>query len=271
MFERKLLRSIHLVSTAWFVVCVGYILVLTLHQAGFRWWVIFYVSGHSALILLLLVSLYLFAIFRGASGAQKIEIEHRLTSSNHYMLFYVSAPFLGGLAGYCGTVGVGTTAQLLIGVAMGTLVTTFLVWVIVDPVTGLVETLLVPASRRHRAERLAQARVERDRRKKERQRFLAEVLAKAESDRRLWQQVLEPQAERLAAILTADTIDFEKAEREAVQIGAQAWQLGGVSCMRQLCDMASALCAQKSKDETIVEQISIWWDGIGTWRSPSPA
>lgn len=269
MSERKALKSIHLASTAWFVICIGYILALTLHQAGFKWWVIFYLSGQSALVVFVLVSFYLFAIFRGASGAQKIEIEHPLTSSIYYMLFYVSTPFLGGLAGYCGTVGVGTTAQLLVGVGMGTFVTTFLVWVIVDPVTGLLETVLVPTSRRHRAERLAQARAEREKRQKERERFLAEVLAKTESDRHHWQQVLEPQAEKLASILMADITDVEKAEREAVQIGAEAWQLGGISCMRELCNMASAICAQKGKDRTIVEQISIWWDGIGTWRNPS--
>jgi len=269
MSGRRTLKSIHLASTVWFIGCVGYILVLALRQAGVHWWVIFSFSGHSALVIFILTSLYLFTIFRGVGRSQRIEIEHPLTSTNYYMMFYVAAPFLGALAGGLGMIGVKAVSQFLLGVALGTLGTTFLVWVIVDPVTALLETLLPPTSRKHRAERLAQARVEREKKQKDRERLLADILAKEELDRRRWQEVLKPQAEKLAGLLASNRIDFERAEREAVDIGVDAWQIGGLSCMRQLRDTAIEMCRERNRNKAIVDYIPVWWDGIGTWRTPA--
>lgn len=73
-------------------------------------------------------------------------------------MFYVLAPFLGSFAGLLSVTGANTTSEYLSGISLGTLVTTFLVWVIVDPITGLAE-MAAPASRKHRAERLAGARM----------------------------------------------------------------------------------------------------------------
>jgi len=268
MFRRRLLKPIHVTSTVWFIVCVGYVLVLALRQAGVNWWVVFSLSGPGVLIVLVLISLYLFAIFRGISSSQKVQMEHPLTSTTYYAMFYVVAPFLGALAGCLGMIGVGTISQFVSGVALGTLGTTFLVWVIVDPATGLLEMLL-PASRRHRAQRLAQAKAEREKKQMDSERLLAEVLANEESARRLWQQVLEPQAEKLAGLLTTDRIDFKQAELEAVDIGARAWQIGGFSCMRELRDMAMTISKQRKPGMAIIDYISFWWDGIGSWRAPS--
>jgi len=267
--RRRMLKFIHLVSTGWLVLCVGYVMVLALRQAGFRWWVIFSLSGHSALVIFLLVSLYLFAIFRGVGKNQKIELEHPLTSTNYYTVFYIIAPFLGGLTGLVGMTGENRTSQFLLGTALGTLGATFLVWVIVDPVTGLLETLL-PASRKHRAERIAQAKVRRQEEQENRERLLKEVLAREKLTQRYWQKELKPQAERLAEILTtADGIDFRKAEQQAVEIGVKAWQKGGLSCMQELRGMTMELCKSGHKDSTVVDYIPVWWDGIGNWRSPS--
>ena len=269
MSRRRILKLIHLAGTAWFILCVGYILAFALRRAGVNWWVIFSLSGHSVLIVFLLISLYLFAIFRGVTRSQAIEIEHPLTSTNYYTVLYITTPFLGGLAGCLGMIGVSAIKQFLLGVALGTLWATFLAWVIVDPVTGLLEMLLPPASRKHRAERLAQAKAEREKRQKDRERLLAEVLAKEESDRGSWQEALKPHAEKLAELLKTNRIDFKQAEREAVDIGANAWQIGGLSCMRQLHDMAMDLCKKKYQDSMIIDYVSTWWDGIGSWRSPS--
>jgi hypothetical protein len=263
----RTLRSIHLASMAWFILCIIYILVLTLRQAGVRWWIIFSLSGHSILIIFLLISLYIFAILRGVSSAQAIEPEHPLTRTNYYKGFYVTAPFLGGLAGCIGMIGVDRITQFAMGIALGTFGTTFLVWVILDPVTGLLETLLSPVSRKHRSVRIAQTKVEREKKQKDRERLLAEVLAKEESDRRRWQQVLRPQAEKLAELLTAEEADFEQAEREAVDIGLKAWQMGGLSCMQQLRDMAIAISTERDQNKEIADYISFWWDGIGAWRA----
>jgi len=260
------LRKAHIASTIWFVLAVGYILVLALRQAGVRWWVVFSLSGHGLLIASVLISLYLFAIFRGISSSQKVQLEHPLTSTTYYAMFYVLAPFLGGLAGCLGMIGARTAGQFLLGVSMGTLGITFLVWVILDPAIGLLEMLL-PTSRAHRIQRLAQARAEKEIRQKHREHLLAQVLADEDSDRRQWRELLRPQAEKLAGLLAHDGADLKQAEREAVSIGVSAWQTGGLSCMREVRDMAIALCKQMSRDKTVVDYVSFWWDGIGNWRA----
>lgn len=267
MSEHRTLKSIHLASTAWFILCIIYILVLALRQAGVRWWIIFSLSGHSILIVFLLISLYVFAILRGVSSAQAIEPEHPLTGTSYYKGFYVTAPFLGGLAGCVGMIGEDRIVQFAAGIALGTFGTTFLVWVILDPVTGLLEMLLPPVSRKHRTERIAQAKVKREKKQKDRERLLTEVLAKEDSERRRWQQVLRPQAEKLAGLLTAEGADFKQAEREAVDIGLKAWQMGGLNCMQQLRDMAIAISRERDQNKEIVDYIPFWWDGIGNWHA----
>ncbi|MFA5238840.1 MAG: hypothetical protein WC476_03920 [Phycisphaerae bacterium] len=269
MSRPKKAKLIHLASTAWFMLCTGYIFVLALRQAGVRWWVIFSLSGYSVLLVFLLVSLYLFAIFRGVSSNQEIEAEHPLTNTNYYAMLYAVAPFLGSLAGCIGMIGENRISQFLLGIALGTLGATFLVWVIVDPVTGLLEMLLLPASRKHRAERLAQAKAQREERQKENERLLAEILAKEQLAHRSWQQLLKPLAEKLATLLAAKGNNFQEAEREAVDIGVYAWQTGGLGCMRQLRDMTIEIYRKKYQDSMIVDYVSNWWDGIGSWRNSS--
>jgi hypothetical protein len=163
-------------------------------------------------------------------------------------------------------IGISAIGQFVLGVALGTLGTTFLVWVIVDPLAGLLETLLPPASRRHRAERLDQAKALRQSRQKYRESLLKDVLLKEELERRHWRKVLKPKADRLAEMLTAGEIDFKQIEREAVGIGVNAWQIGGLSCMRELRDMAMALAKESNK--SVVDYVGVWWDGIGSWREP---
>jgi signal transduction histidine kinase len=265
---RRLLKLIHLASMIWFMLCVGYIVVRALHQAGFNWWLIFSLSGHSVLVIFLLVSLYLFALFRGAGGMQHIALEHPLTSTHYYMGLYVAAPLLGGLAGILGMLGVNDLGRFLIGVALGTMGTIFVVWVVIDPMAGLIEMLL-PTSRKHRAERLARVEAERRARHERRERVLAEAFAREAQERQRWQRRLQADAERLATLLTDEAPDFYKAEQEALDIGAKAWQLGGLMCMRQLRDMAMDICKSRSDPARAVDYVSYWWDGIGDWRRPS--
>jgi len=269
MSGHKTLKSVHLASTVWFIVCIGYILVLALRQAGVNWWVVFSLSGHGVLIVLLLISLYLFAIYRGISSSQKVQIEHLLTSTSYYAVFYVITPLLGGLVGCLGMIGVSTIGQFVLGITLGTLGTTFLVWVIIDPLAGLLEMLLLPVSRKHCAERLARAKALRQSRQRNRERLLTEVLAKAESEQGRWREVLKPKAEKLAGLLTTNETDFRHVEREAVGIGVDAWQIGGLSCMRELRDMAIAIAGQRNQNKFVVDYIGAWWDGIGSWREPS--
>jgi len=270
MISRRALRRIHLLSTIWFIACIGYILVLVLRGSGLRWWVIFSLSGPSALVVFLLISLYLFALYRGMGEAQKIEVEHPLTTTGYYMALYVTAPLLGGLAGILGMAGATEPMRFLVllGVALGTLGTTFVVWVGIDPIVGMLEMLL-PASRKHRTERLAQAEAERRARQEKRDHLLAEAIAREERDHQQWQQKLQVQAQRLAALLTCNMEDFARAEREAVEIGAEAWCLGGLGCMRHLREMAIRVHKEKGSNGTPTDYLSYWWDGIGDWRRPS--
>jgi len=49
-----------------------------------------------------------------------------------------------------------------------------------------------------------------------------------------------------------------------VDIGAHAWHLGGINCMRQLRDMAM----ENAGPAKTTDYISYWWDGIGTGAGP---
>ena len=266
MKQRDEFRLVHIASTVWFILCVGYVLILALRQAGAKWWIVFSLSGHGVLILMVLVSLYLFAIFRGISSSQNVYLEHPLTSTAYYAAFYVTTPLLGSLAGCLGMIGVTTVSQFLPGIAMGTLGVTFFVWVVVDPMIGLFE-LLLPASRKHRAERLANAKALREQKQRDRENLLAHALAKEDAARRSWREALRPQAEVLAQLLTAEATDLKLAEREAVGIGVSAWRMGGLTCMRELHNMATSMCKQTGRGTTAVDHITYWWDGIGNWRA----
>jgi hypothetical protein len=267
MSRERTLKLVHLASMIWFIICISFIFGLTLRQAGVNWWILFSLSGHGLLIALMLISLYLFAIFRGISSSQKVQTEHPLTSTNYYRIFYVITPLLGGLAGCLGMIGISTLGQFASGVALGTLGTTFLVWVVVDPLVGLLEMLLPPTSRRHHFERVARAKELRQSRQENRENLLKKVLVKEKLERQQWREELKPKAEQLASMLTADEIDFKQVGCEAVGIGVNAWQIGELSCMKELHDMAIDLAKERNK--SVVDYIGVWWDGIGSWREPS--
>ena len=166
MSVRHTLKMVHLAGTIWFVVCLGYLSVLIMRQAGFNWWLIFSLSGQSALLIFLLISLYLFAIFGATATGQKMTVEHPLTSSGPYLAFYVSAPLLGVLAGAVAMAGETRITQFLSGIALGTLAVTFLTWVIIDPLASILETL-APTSREHRLQRLAEDNRQREERRRQ--------------------------------------------------------------------------------------------------------
>lgn len=263
-------KRLHFASTAWFVLCVGYVLTFSLLDAGVHWWILFSLSGYGLLILLLLISLYLFAIFRGISSSQTVKIEHPLTSTGYYMYFYNLSPFLGGVAGLLGMVGLAETGgQYVVGVALGTLAMTFMIWVVVDPAIGVLETALSSAGRRHRSERLIEAAAEARRREEHRERLLGEVLQREQQDIQEWKRQLGPRAERLAELITMEDVDAEEVEREAVGIGVTAWQMGGLACMGVLRSMAVESGKRvESGGVRASDYISFWWDGIGTWQMP---
>ena len=264
----RILKRIHFASTIWFTLCSCYILVASLRSLGKSWWVIVSLSGHSVLIMLLLISFYLFAVFRGASSHMTIEIEHPLTSSIYYLAFYDIAPFLGALFYGLRAIGINNLTDYWLMVAAGSFWTTFFVWIILDPVIGFGEILL-PSARRHRQQRLDQAKVMREKELLAKQRLLAEA---QNSEKQEWihrGQVLQPYAAKLASLVTgSEPAAGENMEREVVDIGLSAWQMGGLNCMRRLHSMAMEICEEKCRNADIIDYISTWWDGIGSWQDP---
>lgn len=257
----RIKKLLHFFSTFWFVVCVGYIVATSLRQANVRWWVIYSLSGHSFVIVLLLISLYLFALFRGIK-VTKESIEHPLTSTNYYIYFYITTPLLGGMAGSMGSIGTNIITQLIMGTALGTLGATFLVWVFIDPLIGMLEVLL-PASHKHRMVRLAIVKEKHLKIQTEREKLFAELQLKEELELKQWQKLLMPYAETLFRAIQSNRHDI-KTQHKVVETGSKAWQIGGLNCMKQLHEMVLA----KFDNEITHDPIAIWWDGIGNWYSP---
>lgn len=263
MSRQKSLKFIHLASTTWLTLSAGYVLIYTLHQTGQSWWLIISISGYSAVLALFLISLYLFAIFRGFARSSKKEAEHPLTAAFSYSVFYDSSPFLGVIAAAVCTFK--DSRECLLMIAIGSLWTTFLVWIVIDPILGLAEMQL-PSSREHRRKRLAEARALKQTEQAEREKLSAELEANAKRERRQWGEQLLPYAERLAFLAAgANSLD-SRSEKQAIDIGVAAWKMGGLSCMRQLHSMAMEIYKEKYAGPMAVDYISIWWDGVGSWR-----
>ncbi len=263
MKRRRILKLIHLAGTGCFIVSASYLLVLSLLRAGRSWWVIVSVSGFSAPLLFLLVSLYLSAVFRGVSRSQKIKAEHPLTTSAYYFFFYGASPFLGALAGSLAATG---ASGLLLVIAAGSIWATFLVWIVIDPIAGFAEMLL-PSSRQHRHRRLAKAEIVCQRKRQENKRILTQVQSADENGHRQWDAFLLPYADKLSGLICSDGVVDAQRQVEVVDIGLAAWRAGGVSCMRHLHSMVMGGCRQSGRDSQFIDYVSIWWDGIGSWRS----
>lgn len=152
---KTMLKRIHMVATVWFVACVGYLVAVGLRQAGFNWWLVLSLSGYSTSMLLLLICLYLFAFVHGIRGARRSEAEHPLTGTACYMFLYVSIPLLAGLCAAAGIDDARGTSASFIYIATVTLKATFIAWIVVDPLVGLMEMDL-PTSRSHRLARTKQ-------------------------------------------------------------------------------------------------------------------
>ncbi len=266
MSRRNTFKLIHFASTVWFVLSAGFLLVLDLRQAGKSWWVIVSLSGYSTVTAFLLISLYLFAVFRGVTRSQKTKTEHPLTTSIYYSVFYDVSPFLGALAGSISGIGVDKVTSYLSVTAAGSLWATFLVWIVVDPVAGLFETLL-PSSRRLRRKRLAQMKAAREKEFLAGQCLLAEIETKEKKQQDHWRQVLQPYAEKLAVLAERDESTDENNESKVVDIGVNAWKMGGLNCMRQLHSMVTDIWRQRCPDAMATDYVSIWWDGIGGWQN----
>jgi hypothetical protein len=266
--QRRIQKYRHASGTALFLLSTGYLFILALRQAGAQWWLIFSLSGPSIIFAFILTSIYLLAIYRGAVRSnQPSEVEHPFTSSSPYMIFYDISPFLGGLGAVVGMIGTSDVKEYFVGVAYGTLVATFLVWIILDPTIGLLENLM-PASRRHRQRRLVAERKAKQQKQFEREKLLEEVQAEEKRKKMEWENLLQPHAIELAKLVSSCKSDRQGVEGIAVDIGVNAWRSGGLTCMELLHQMAQEHkevgAGENGRED--VDYISQWWDGIGQWH-----
>ncbi len=265
MALHKLLKFLHISGTVWLTVCAGFLLILALRQAGVSWWVVFSVSGFSGVAFLFLLSVYLFAVFRGVTRKQLFQ-EHPLTSSGFYLVFYDACPFLGTIAGLisAGAISASAPLELLSLAAEGSLVMTFLVWILGDPFLGLFETFL-PASTAARRERLLIEKENRRQREENRRRLLEQIRSLEQNAQTEWTPSLLPLAEKLITAIQEGT-PGERLRQQAVEIGAYAWQKGQTTCMQHLLGLINRLLQEKGLSP--LPHLAFWWDGIGNWRKP---
>lgn len=267
MASNRLLKFIHIASTVWFIASGTFLVLIALREAGLQWWIIFSLSGHSGVLIFFLTLVYSFAIFRGVSRSQKIEAEHPLTCSRSYLAFYDVSPFLGTLAGLSVWTFTHNTFELVVYMAIGSLCSTFLVWILVDPGISICEMVL-PVSRRLRKERIAETRELQRRIHEDNERLMEELLEMESINAKQHEIELRSPATELADLLGYHNIGCANIEAQVVEMGGYAWQLGGIACMRQLRKMAEAAFKEKYKEAVAIDRIGIWWDGIGTWRKP---
>jgi hypothetical protein len=267
MISKRLFKYIHIASTGWFILCSVFLIVIALRQAGLRWWVIFSLSGHSGVLIFFLTLVYCFAIFRGVSRSQKIEQEHPLTCSGSYLVFYDVSPFLGGVAGLTVSTVTHSAFELLITVTTGSMCSTFLVWILIDPMISMAE-MLTPGSKSSRKVRIAEAKELQKRIREDNERLMEELLEMESINEKQREIELRPAAVTLAELLSGHNVGCANIEAQVVEMGALAWRVGGLAGMRQLYGMAERAYKEKNDEATSIDRIGVWWDGIGTWHKP---
>jgi len=265
MTTRRLLKLLHVCGMAWFMLAAAYVFVFALRQAGVNWWLIFSLSGHGASISFLLMSAYLYAIFRGDGRDPLLAVEHPLTNTQQYMTLYSLIPFLGTLAGVYCVIDLHSAHQTAMTISMGTLGATFVFWVIADPAISFSEMLL-PSSRKHRLARHALARAAKEQKQRNREQLLADLTTDEKIRNEQLREALGAEAQKLAALTIKAIEGSTSAGAEAMEIGLHAWQQGGLNCMQRLREMASEICRDRGGRHIDDDYISIWWDGIGQWR-----
>lgn len=263
---RTLLKLLHIIGTVWLALCAAFLLIIALRQAGVGWWVVFSLSGYSGVALFLLLSIYLFAIFRGVTRKQ-MSREHPLTTSPVYIFFYDLCPLLGTLAGLASiyTISAINPLEKISIVAEGTLAMTFLIWIFGDPLISLAEGAL-PSSTALRRQRLAVEKENKKKREKEKQSLLETIRLSEQNAKEQWNQLLLPLADELTDKLGIDLPNHELRQK-AIEFGAHAWQLGGITCMQHLLKLINQQLQTKNRSPNI--HLAFWWDGIGKWRKPS--
>lgn len=264
MTSQRLLKRIHVCGTLWFLLCAATLLFFSLWQAKIHWWLIFSISGYSAVLMFFIVTVYLFAIYQGVVRNQTTA-EHPFSTSVYYIALYDLSPFLGTVAGLLCLSSYSNLASVLNTITQGTLATTFLVWTVFDPLIGTIETFL-PASAAHRKQRLARVQQEKEAQKRKNEQLLHDLEHQEQQLQRQWQHLFAPLTEEIAPLLIEADVN-ESIKEKMVELGALAWETGGITCMRYFHGMILEKTRSLSQ-APIIDVAAIWWDGIGTWRKP---
>ncbi len=264
MASRRILKFLHFSGTIWFMITAAFLLVVAMRQAGASWWLIFSLSGYSALAILFLISIYLVAIVRSVVHT-RTEIEHPLSTSDYYVVFYDIAPFFGAIAGLAGGLFAGPV-EVATTVASGTLATTFITWILIDPIVSIVEATTPPARLASRWRR-GRAKVAKKRINIANDKLMVSLFAAHDKKMRQWKEQMHTQIDQLVELVKDHATGKVHAEHQAVEIGANAFRQDGIECMK----FVHKSCMKKLNDEKQQpsDYISIWWDGIGSWQKPS--
>jgi len=94
---------------------------------------------------------------------------------------------------------------------------------------------------------------------------LAEVELHESNRLQIWNDELEPKARELASLLITGPASLEEHRGRIVDIGIEAWRLGGAGCMRHLYSMAIDASRDEGGDVRSMDFIGPCWEGIGTW------
>ncbi len=266
MIKYNTLKNTHFAGMTLLMVSVAYMLVSALRQAGQSWWLILSLSGHSSVMVFLILCLYLFAVSRGVGKRGRPTIENPLTSSDHYLLFYSLSPFIGALAGATVSLNIHRPYNLATMIAGGTMLASFLAWIVIDSAAGLIEIFL-PESQRHRLKRLALAKAARITQQKTSRQLLAGIETQQRQQHRQWQLRLSGDADRLTELIRQSTAGGSEDGPAAVQIAVKAWQIGGNACMQYLHDMTLRRYEEKYGEAMEFDYLGHWWDGVGNWHS----
>jgi len=261
---QRRLRTLHVIVTAQFFFAAAVIIAYFFLESDSPGWAAFSLSAQTLVLLVLAVLAYAFAVARGVVGERNRD-EHPFTAYYPYRLFYLVVPILSGIAGalfYLFTEG---TREILRGAALGTVLPACVIWLFIDPLIGLVESLL-PGARRLRRLRLQKKRArqqERARRK--------EILLRNIRDERLARlEQLRPfirdRAERLAALLLETGGDLHSRADAAALIGLEVWQAGGLPLMKELA-ADTLLRLPEPRHQALARLLDDWWDTVGDWRA----
>jgi hypothetical protein len=170
-----------------------------------------------------------------------------------------------GVLGVCLTIFNNAAAEYLLKLSVGSVASTFLMWIIIDPIVGLLEMLL-PSSRKERRIRIRNTQELRKKQYEKRQNILQEINRNSQYDRLRWQQILESDANELARLISNSRVNDKKTETKVIELGVKAFRIGGIECMRHLYLMTRQICERRMQIVPNLDYISIWWDGIGSWR-----